>query len=880
MKKHRLSGILTASAMMLSMLASVPQEVFAADSEETVFPLSIVGVEVTSENAPDILGNGNAAYDPDTNVLTVQDSLWAEDAPAVQSSIPGLTIRTTRELTFFAEGAPGLVISEDTCLRTSGELVIGSEDKDAVSVNNGAALTVTDSELIASGVNAVIGSGGSEQLIITNSNVEANSDIYAVSGFGGGITYTDTYLTEPEGGIIKDGGVYDADGTTLTDYAKFSVDNYAEYDLTVADVPVTSINASDILGGGEASYDPETNTLTLYKDISALIIGIMNNIDGLTLETACPLTVKAKNVNAITTSRDMTVITNGLLTLKADGGAGVYLSGGNTAFTVKDSMISIMSKWGIIGKSANESLSITDSTVCIEASKYAVSKIGYMISLTGCGLTLPEGAQIIDKETSESSRLTVFESDGETLADYVRIAPSVYDLKVAGTDVTEENCSDILGGGEASYDPETNTLTIKKNIVCNADNSEGAEPCITNRISGLTVKAENEVSLTRENFGAAIYAEKDITVTGKMNITGGAGIVVSNCTLTLKDAELSINGNSGSAIVGGMPGRENSSKLIVDNSRLRACGAEEGAVVGFGQGIELIDCGILTNECVIRDGSFAEMFDDVPVLKVEITTSEIYDLVVGGVRVCEDNASDILGRGEASYDPETNTLTIKKNIVCNADNTEGAEPCITNRIPGLTVKAENEVSLTRENFGAAIYAEKDITVTGKMNITGGAGIVVSDCTFTIKDAELSINGNSGSAIVGGMPGGESTSKLIVDNSRLRANGAEDGAVVGFGQGIELIDSVIRTPEGGTVQDNVIVDAEGEPAKTVWITPAVIRGDVNNDGKVNMRDYATLQKYLLNPKSVTVFDAAADIDGNGKINMRDYAALQKMLLNQA
>ena len=48
----------------------------------------------------------------------------------------------------------------------------------------------------------------------------------------------------------------------------------------------------------------------------------------------------------------------------------------------------------------------------------------------------------------------------------------------------------------------------------------------------------------------------------------------------------------------------------------------------------------------------------------------------------------------------------------------------------------------------------------------------------------------------------------------------------------------------------------------------------------MRDYATLQKYLLNPKSVTVFDAAADIDGNGKINMRDYAALQKMLLNQA
>ena len=58
---------------------------------------------------------------------------------------------------------------------------------------------------------------------------------------------------------------------------------------------------------------------------------------------------------------------------------------------------------------------------------------------------------------------------------------------------------------------------------------------------------------------------------------------------------------------------------------------------------------------------------------------------------------------------------------------------------------------------------------------------------------------------------------------------------------------------------------------------VLKGDVDGNGKVNMRDYALLQKYLLDSGSVEIKEANADMDGDGKVNMRDYALLQKLLL---
>lgn len=53
------------------------------------------------------------------------------------------------------------------------------------------------------------------------------------------------------------------------------------------------------------------------------------------------------------------------------------------------------------------------------------------------------------------------------------------------------------------------------------------------------------------------------------------------------------------------------------------------------------------------------------------------------------------------------------------------------------------------------------------------------------------------------------------------------------------------------------------------------GDVNNDGKINMRDVVLLQQ-VVNGWNVTYNKDAADYNGDGKINMRDIVALQQYI----
>ena len=54
------------------------------------------------------------------------------------------------------------------------------------------------------------------------------------------------------------------------------------------------------------------------------------------------------------------------------------------------------------------------------------------------------------------------------------------------------------------------------------------------------------------------------------------------------------------------------------------------------------------------------------------------------------------------------------------------------------------------------------------------------------------------------------------------------------------------------------------------------GDLSGDGKVNMRDYALLQRHLVRPGAVSISEVCADLNSDGKVNMRDYALMQKYL----
>ena len=65
-------------------------------------------------------------------------------------------------------------------------------------------------------------------------------------------------------------------------------------------------------------------------------------------------------------------------------------------------------------------------------------------------------------------------------------------------------------------------------------------------------------------------------------------------------------------------------------------------------------------------------------------------------------------------------------------------------------------------------------------------------------------------------------------------------------------------------------------------PEIIKGDVNGDGKVSIRDVVDLIDYLLNPDKIDgaddTFNAeAADLNGDGNVSIRDLAILIEKLL---
>ena len=72
-------------------------------------------------------------------------------------------------------------------------------------------------------------------------------------------------------------------------------------------------------------------------------------------------------------------------------------------------------------------------------------------------------------------------------------------------------------------------------------------------------------------------------------------------------------------------------------------------------------------------------------------------------------------------------------------------------------------------------------------------------------------------------------------------------------------------------ENVPFDVEYGVIKIVRYKP----GDVNRDGKINLKDYALLKQYI-NKWNVDIELSVADVTGDGKINLKDYALLKQYI----
>lgn len=141
-----------------------------------------------------------------------------------------------------------------------------------------------------------------------------------------------------------------------------------------------------------------------------------------------------------------------------------------------------------------------------------------------------------------------------------------YALLVAGTQVTKTNQNDVLGNGTVSYDPAAHTLTLKQSDLTLGEDAEGdVSSCIDSQLA------------------------EELTITGTATLSNAEGILTTG-PLTLKDATLTLTGESGDDVEDAIRAGRSDEDITIQNSTVTIAGTNsEGNFFHYG-----IRCGKLT----------------------------------------------------------------------------------------------------------------------------------------------------------------------------------------------------------------------------------------------------------------------------------------------
>ena len=831
-------GIGTSMRLIAILLCSLFSTTAFSAPTATDYGLKVAGVDVTSDNCADLSVidgvKGTVSYDPATKTLTLQDATIdkADELTLENKYVDGLKVNIVGTNNLSTTKFSSISVEKTTTFQGSGTLKVKGNSYGIGIARNNVDIIIRDCKMYIEGEWGIDGFFVNTNLTIINANIEINSLKEAISRIDN-LSLLRCAITEPAGAIFDAsqrclvvGGAYVSKLVIAPEKPVFKV----------AGVEVTDANSGNLttIAGveGKASYDPETQTLTL--DNATITT---NAVAGIANEGATGLQVKLVGNNTITSAsaagmvigRQTRIVGDGKLKVTSTDASAILMQG--APLSIEDCSVVAEGKYGIYADKGDVKEVLTIRTASVEAQGASGSIAGVSnLLLDRCIISQPQGAAY-DKALKGVAK------DGGLVTDRMVIGIEKYGLLIGGIDVTSANYDaiDQIPGvtGSLSYDPAKKILRMVYATIPTDDDKVAVH---NQSVDGLKIEMTGENAMSG-GTGCILERPTTITGSGNMTITGtkGCGVALKNTMLTIKGIEVRVSG----ATEGISGDKSAGCGLAVNDAHVEAEGSQ-GSVVGISK--------LQLNTCYIKEPSgaaFDATLKGVAVKgalvkeKVVMTPPIKYGVMVAGVEVTVDNCADLSVidgvKGTVSYDPATKTLTLKDATI----DKPGDDNIYNYGLDGLKIKVLGTNSLTSDHsISINLKEETTFVGNGTLKIKSdyyGIGIRSNEVNCTISECKMYIEG------VSGIDGNFAKNDLTIRGAYIELDCRDD--LITCITNLHLVDCEIKQPKGAiydTALEAIVVDGVKQKGKLVIEPTNVGIGAIDADVPARKQGIYTLQ----------------------------------------
>ena len=342
-------------------------------------------------------------------------------------------------------------------------------------------------------------------------------------------------------------------------------------------------------------------------------------------------------------------------------------------------------------------------------------------------------------------------------------AATNYELYINNFQFSSTNLTYTSGSGSATYDPGTNTLTIKNLSL----STGGANTIIQSGISGLTMKIDGTLTLNllaskvengidlgkaRTNYGIAVTA--DTTICGANNSADKDSIIIKSQSTGVDDTEY----DDGTTRVGIRP--MYAAKLTVKNLTVSMTDNSTGSYAGHASMIRTVaalnisGCKLVADKCQL--GVYVDIYSPATI------TDTVFDMTLNGTDSSgvnfAPNAVNVMQNCSGSISADYPIFTVGQLTVSGTDKLTliaGKMGMVAgqnkNQTPGKLILDNANVEIQSESLGLEAESGCSITIkSGTVNVTKAAyGVQVAEgSSFAMQGGTLSIRGADAASCLG------------------------------------------------------------------------------------------------------------------------------------